>query len=472
MNPPTPTTKPNSLIRPAHSSDAEFDLLDDDSTDLGLSELRLGGDQARSSRGIGERKPERSDIGVDVVDTTIIRALRQNILSKYHAEESRHIPAPTHVKIFFTSDVRPGLAILQSGEGVVELDLSPHMIRVLPESLIFWSKSSTRGSVGFFIQRRHLNGHEHHTAAGPSNGRPTSVSSDPCNFELLTPSKDSAALVYWGTMQILPYTLPDLHEQELKALPRQTRNDLCEVLDQPDQLGVKRSSSTNDSTTVLSEPAPKFKCIGFRRVGMNPNLCGQAEWSRQKLSLDAREYLLARRTDPDLVPLLDIPKTARRIRRLPKASKVQTPERKPSAYWSNSPKTRLEFKPAAITSGTTRSSIQDLSTDFDTLGMDPPIFRASKRKRDESTVVTTGDTDGLVVGRAKGKTRRVETGDGPEEEMDAKDTGQKKSRKTERKMKKSRARKKQDREIRKMAAVLDGLSIGQLGSDEDSIMEK
>lgn len=121
MNPPIPTTKPNSLTRPAHSSDAEFELLDDGSTDLGLSELRLDGDQARSSRGIEERKPERSENGVDVVDMTSVRALRQNILSKFHAEESSHIPAPNQVKMFFTSDVRPSLAILQSGDGVVEL---------------------------------------------------------------------------------------------------------------------------------------------------------------------------------------------------------------------------------------------------------------------------------------------------------------------------------------------------------------
>lgn len=461
-------SKSNQFAGRAHNSDAELELLDDDSTDLGLSKLQLGGNQATSHQGAIKWKLAQTNDLVNDIDIKGIRTLRQDILSKYTAkEESHHFTSLPQVKIFYTSTSRPGAAILQSGDSVVELDFSPNIIRVLPDSLIFWNKGSIKGSNGFFIQTGSASDEEPDSAFDSNGGRPASLKRTLQNFELFTPSKDFAALVYWGTMECLPEALPDLHEQEFRALSRQARSDLYrEAIDNPSGLDLA-CLSTDDFDSLLSESVHKFKCIGFRRTGVNPDLSGKFGWSRQKLGPGAREYLLARRDDPDWVPILDIPKTARRIRRLPRALKSQ-----PSGgLYFTSRETPLEYQPTTNASSSRRSKLQGITTDLDALDLEPLVFRASKRRRDEESTIIPEFAIDFDVNPTKKKTRPSEVDIGLEVWEDVEETTVHQKSKKERKMKKSRARRKRDKEVKEVAGMFDRLNMRQSEAEEDDRME-
>ncbi|KAG8917764.1 hypothetical protein FRC01_002224, partial [Tulasnella sp. 417] len=460
----------NPSIGGAHDSDAEFELLEDDITDLGLSKLQMNSIRGRNHHDAGKGKSAHTADVIDTYTTDIkgIRALRQDIVSKYSSNEiSRHFTSSPQVKIFYTSKARPSVAILQSGDGVAEQDFSPNSARVLPESLIFWNKRSMKGSSGFFIEARPSN-EEHGSVPNLNGRRPAYLESTSPKFELFTPSKDFGSLVYWGTMEYLPDALPDLEEQEFRALPRQTRSDLYrESIHGSSGLDLA-DLNTDDFDSLLSESVHKVECIGFRRIGVNPDLTGKFGWSRQKLSPGAREYLLARKDNPDWVPILDIPKTARRIRRLPRSMKSQ-----PSGgLYFTSRETPLEHQPTTTASSSRRTIIQDVTADLDALDIEPLVFRASKRRRDEESTLIPEFAIESEVRPSKKKTKQFEVDIGLEEWEDVEeDTAKQKSKKKERKMKKSRARRKRDKEVKEVAGMLDRLSMGQLGSGEDEGME-
>ncbi|KAG9036971.1 hypothetical protein FS837_001568 [Tulasnella sp. UAMH 9824] len=254
----------NRFTGEAHGSDAEFELLDNENTDLGLSKLKLDSKQVTSRRGERKRRSVLTDEVVDDIDIKGIRTLRQDIVSKYNSiEESRHVTSPPQVKIFYTSKTRPSAAILQSGDSVVEEDFSPNNIRVLPQSLVFWNKRSIKGSSGFFIETRPTN-EEYDSLLDPNGGILASLEPNLQRFELLTPSKDFAALVYWGTMECLPDALPDLEEQEFRALPRQTRSDLYrEAVDNPNGLDLA-DLHTDDFESLLTGSVHRKLCPGAR----------------------------------------------------------------------------------------------------------------------------------------------------------------------------------------------------------------
>ncbi|KAG8917466.1 hypothetical protein FRC01_002439 [Tulasnella sp. 417] len=463
---------PNPSIGGAHDSDAEFELLDDDITDLGLSKLQINNIRGTNHHDARKKKSAHTADVIDTYTTDIkgIRALRQDIVSKHSSNEiSRHFTSSPQVKIFYTSKARPGVAILQSGDSVAEQDFSPNSARVLPESLIFWNKRSIKGSSGFFIETRPSNNEEHGLVTDLNGHRPAYLESASQRFELFTPSKDFGSLIYWGTMEYLPDALPDLEEQEFRGLPRQvTRSDLYrESIHGSSGLDLA-DLNTDDFDSLLSESVHKVECIGFRRIGVNPDLTGKFGWSRQKLSPGAREYLLARKDNPDWVPILDIPKTARRIRRLPRSMKSQ-----PSGgLYFTSRETPLEHQPTTPASSSRRTIIQDVTTDLDALDIGPLVFRASKRRRDEESTIIPEFAIESEVRPSKKKTKQFEVDIGLEEWEDVEEaTVKQKSKKKERKMKKSRARRKRDKEVKEVAGMLDRLSMGHLDHGDDEGME-
>ncbi|KAG8920968.1 hypothetical protein FRC00_009303, partial [Tulasnella sp. 408] len=400
----------NRFTGEAHGSDAEFELLDDENTDLGLSKLQLDSNQVTGRSGERKGRSVRTDEVVDDIDIKGIRTLRQDIVSKYSSiEESRHVTSPPQVKIFYTSKTRPSAAILQSGDSVVE------------QSLVFWNKRSAKGSSGFFIETQ-ASSEEHGSILDSNDRRSASLESNLQSFELFTPSKDFAALVYWGTMECLPDALPDLQEQELRALPRQTRSDLYrEAADNPSALDLA-DLHTDDFDSLLSGSVHRVRCIGFRRIGVNTDLTGKFGWSRQKLSPGAR--------------------------------------------------TPLEPEPTAKASGSRRRMIQDMTTDLDALDIEPPVFRASKRRRDEESSIVPEFAIDFDVRPTKKKTRQLEVDLGLDAWEDVEEaTVVPKLKKKERKMKKSRARRKRDKEVKEVAGMLNRLSMGQVEVEEDDGME-
>ncbi|KAG8944775.1 hypothetical protein FRC00_010413, partial [Tulasnella sp. 408] len=466
----------NRFTGEAHGSDAEFELLDDENADLGLSKLQIDSNQVTIQNGERLGRSAHTDEVVDDIDIKGIRTLRQDIVSKYSSiEESRHVTSPPQVKVFYTSRTRPSAAILQSGDSVVEQDFSPNKIRVLPQSLVFWNKRSAKGSSGFFIETQPSN-EEHGSILDSNDRRSASLGSNLQSFELFTPSKDFAALVYWGTMECLPDALPDLQEQEFRALPRQTRSDLYrEAVDNPSGLDLA-DLHTDDFDSLLSGSVHRVRCIGFRRIGVNTDLTGKFGWSRQKLSpgarvrsdthylcvskteldpklpLSSKEYLIARKDDTDWVPILDIPKTARRIRRLPKGLKSQPSgglyftSREASIQINLTP---LEPATTSKASSSRRRIIQDMTTELDALDIEPPVFRASKRRRDEESSIVPEFVIDFDVRPTKKKTRQLEVDLGLDAWEDVDEvTVLPKPKKKERKMKKSRARRKRDKEVK------------------------
>ncbi|KAG8979664.1 hypothetical protein FRB90_008024 [Tulasnella sp. 427] len=468
-------------------SDQEFELLGDDEFDLDLSQMKLDDDEGSSE------KLTKSNVW----NVKATRASRQAILRKYSSSGPEDtIPAPSHVKIYFISRSRSGFAVLQSGDGVAEHDFSPSKVRILSRSHISWSKSSPRESSGFFLE-----------LLGPSEEEKDSTSNQACSdreqtrlepdietFELFTTSRDSTPLTYHGTVETLPETLPDLVAREWKSLSRhasnlrepsdgryaetrlhfkiQTRRELM------DELYVNpspESAGTTSKNPLRGSHGLRIKCIGFRRIGANADLYrGKFAWSRQKLSAADRTYLLSRQADPDLVPVLDIPKTARRVRRLPKVTQG-LPQGTAVAGSSSDPMRAQRRPPVKATSNSlnpTFLTLEDLTADFAALDTSPPVFRASKRKRDDRATAAT--TSGQVHKDASpNKKTRTFIGIGEQEKdvvpMDVLDT---KPKKKGRRVKKSKARRMQDKEIKQMAAILSGLTIGAQNAEEDDDMEE